>query len=385
MSLRRVHTSMSAASDHSSQSGMAGLQGGYASESRSRRKVVALEEKPLLTCGRTKLRRSGFQAYGVVVSLARMCAYGLVIGGLGQWAAIQSGVALGIAVFYFGYLRFAVPYSRRDEMALEYWISFLDIIFFTLLMVLTAAIDKQSFSTIDSIGIALIVVQCLGFASYLVNRGLIIVHAFMEVVCPACSCSPPSPKKRRSRSRSGSRSERSMSLRSMSDVGIRQESFSPDGKSYYAADSVMTDGKESSGSDPNDAGDDQVYLSPPVDVRMYGNGDRGMNGSRNLEDKNSSRSMGGARSGLFPSIVEETDSQMSSPGNSRLPASVSKLKLQQLETESPMASGRGRVPPLPALPPIAQDAQLGANNQAPAGAAENKGHSTVFDKFWKSL
>lgn len=374
-----MHTS--AASDHSSQSGMAGLQGGYPSESRSRRKVVALEEKPLLSCGRRKVRRSGFQAYGVIVSLARMCAYGLIIGGLGEWAEIQAAVALGVSIAYFGYLRFAVPYSRRDEMALEYWVAFIDVIFFTLVMVLTAAVDTKNFSTIDSLGLALIAMQCLGFASYLVNRGLIIVHAFMEVVCPACSCSPPSPKKRRSRSRSGSRSERSISM-SMSDVGIRQESFSPDGKSYYAADSVMTDGKDSSGSEPQDGGDDQVYLAPPVDVRMYGNGAAAPAGLDPARSSSRAASRLGSN-GLFPAIVEETDSQMGSPANSRLPAPVSKLKLQQLETESPMASARQIVPALPPLPPIPQDAELGVSQGPPADS--NKGSSTVFDKFWKSL
>jgi len=164
-----------------------------------------------------------------------MVAYALAIGGLGTWPAAQTGTCLGIAVAYLIYLRFTVPYSRRDEMALEYWIALLDIILFTLLLVLSTAVGDTDFNSMDDLGIGLIVIQCLGFASYLINRCLIIVHAFSEVVCPACSCGAPSPRKSRrsrsSRSRSGLSRSESMNY-SMSDVGT-QQSYSTDAKSYY--------------------------------------------------------------------------------------------------------------------------------------------------------
>jgi len=338
MSLRRVHAS--SASDHSSQSGTAGAYGAQDAP-RPRRKVVALEEKPMVSCGKHKIRRSGFQAYGVVVSLVRMVAYGLVIGGLGQWPPAQAGVALFLAVAYLAYLRFSVPYSRRDEMALEYWNAVLDVALFTLVLVLALAVGDESYSTIDNMGIGLIVVQCLGFASYLINRLLVIVHAFMEVVCSACTCLAPPPKKggsrrRRSVSRSASRSE------SMSDVGSMMQhsssEYSPDGKgglvgSPYLAESA-SGGEHSSGSytqlDNNINGMNgngiamSPYMTPPNQAQMYGGGPPGGNGlgvavaggaaaaGMAVDGRQNSRS---ARQGMFPfpAIAEETDSQVTTP------------------------------------------------------------------------
>ena len=136
MSLRRVHTS--SASDHSSQSGLpyVGDMGTLTRSGTSRRKVAPLEEKPMTKLCGHKIRRSSFQAFGTVISFARMCAYGLAIGGLGTWPAAQAGTCLGLAVLYLAYLRLTVPYSRRDEMALEYWVALLDIVIFALLLVL---------------------------------------------------------------------------------------------------------------------------------------------------------------------------------------------------------------------------------------------------------
>ena len=40
-----------------------------------------------------------------------------------------------VSVMYIVYLRIVVPYSRRDEMALEYFVALLDIALFAMLLV----------------------------------------------------------------------------------------------------------------------------------------------------------------------------------------------------------------------------------------------------------
>ena len=426
MNLRRHNSS---ASDQSSQNGMSmGPYAGYSpnelprsSSSSSRKKVVALEEKPLASCGKRKLRRSGFQAYGVVVSLARMCAYGLAIGGLGKWAEIQTGVALFIAVAYFGYLRFAVPYSRRDEMALEYWISVLDIALFALLLVLAVATSDTDLSTIDGLGMGLIVVQCIEFASYLVNRLLIIVHAFMEVVCPACACSPPSPKKGRGggkrsrRSRSAiSQSEMSLSMSDMA-MGVRQESFTPDGKGGY----YLGDGKESSGSDPM-ASDDAagggggtngggVYMTPPGVAAMNSSSSangRGVAvvggalvGAAALAGASGSSDGGGgggdgstpvrtnsrsARQGMFPAIAEESETQLGG-GSSNGGGGGATLTTHPLQFDSPTPQDKGKPPVPPKASGSSTAPVVPPPLQLPRRPSTSNAQNAVFDKFWKSL
>lgn len=393
MSMRRVQTS-SGASDHSSQSGLPYVPDPALSRSpSSRRKVAPLEEKPLTKMCGHNIRRSSFQAFGVVISLARMVAYGLAIGGLGTWPGAQAGVCLGIAVLYLIYLRFTVPYSRRDEMALEYWISLLDIILFALILVLSVAVSQTAFSTIDSLGIGLIVVQCLGFASYLINRGLIIVHAFSEVVCPACTCGVPSPRKSRRRSRSRSSLTRSESLNySMSDVGMgtMQPSYSPDGKAYYLPNGTLVplDGSakevdSGSGSDPlvpEGAAPMAAYM-PPQQLQPMGYGQGSPQQMDPRSNSRSSRSPGNP--GMFPSIAEETDSQVSSP-----------VGIQRGDSGQLQGNGaRSTLPPLPPLAPAPVAVANGAGSVpsrplAPAGEEppqEARGQNAVFDKFWKSL
>ena len=191
--LRRAHAS--SASDQSSQSGaqvdstMPGMR------RSSRKKVAVIEEKPIGRCCGTNAKRSNFQTYGIVMSFIRMSVYGILIGSLDKWPAAQAGSCLGLSVLYLVYLRFAVPYSRRDEMALEYWVALLDIIIFSLLLALDLSIGDNDFNGMDTFCIVLLVFQGLGMLSYLINRVLIVIHAFAEVVCPACSCGAPSPKK----------------------------------------------------------------------------------------------------------------------------------------------------------------------------------------------
>ena len=206
-SLRRTG---SIVSDTSSQSGANTISesGMKPRRSSSRKKVVSIEEKPLYRCCGSNVRRSNYQAYGTIISLARMCIYGLLIGGLGSWPAAQAGSCLGVAVLYLCFLRFSVPLSRRDEMALEYFICVLDITIFGILLGLTF-VGPESFSTMDTFCIVLISIQGLGLLAYLINRVLIIIHAWAEVVCPACALGAPSPKKSKSKRR---RSKRGASI-----------------------------------------------------------------------------------------------------------------------------------------------------------------------------
>ena len=48
---------------------------------------------------------------------------------------VQAAVLLLVSVIYIVYLRIVVPYSRRDEMALEYFVALLDIVLFAMLLV----------------------------------------------------------------------------------------------------------------------------------------------------------------------------------------------------------------------------------------------------------
>lgn len=404
MTLRHRHTP-SDHSDHSSQSGQPYRDNigeiSLGRSSTSRRKVGPLEEKPLgKICGHT-MRRSSFQAFGVVISFARMVAYALAIGGLGTWPAAQTGTCLGIAVAYLIYLRFTVPYSRRDEMALEYWIALLDIILFTLLLVLSTAVGDTDFNSMDDLGIGLIVIQCLGFASYLINRCLIIVHAFSEVVCPACSCGAPSPRKSRrsrsSRSRSGLSRSESMNY-SMSDVGT-QQSYSTDAKSYYLGENGIiqldANAKEidsASCSDPGGApagatAAGAAYLAPQQVQDMAHAQQLAVDGRSTSRSKR----LGGP--GMFPSIAEETDSQVGSPVGM---TNTSSQHSKTFQPDSPL----GRTVPVEANAKAERTSQLRAISSlkgspqndstpvaaVPAGAVANdNGQNAVFDKFWKSL
>ena len=215
-SLRRAG---SIVSDTSSQSGANTVSesGMKPRRSSSRKKVVSIEEKPMFKCCGSNVRRSNYQAYGTIISFARMCVYGLLIGSLGTWPAAQAGSCLGLSVLYLLYLRFSVPLSRRDEMALEYFIAVLDIAIFAVLLGLTF-VGTQNFTSMDTFCIVLIVIQSIGMLAYLINRVLIIIHAWAEVVCPACALGAPSPKKSRSRRKRSMKSEASITYSGASDT-----------------------------------------------------------------------------------------------------------------------------------------------------------------------
>lgn len=334
--LRRTHAS--SVSDQSSQSGAQPDNTMPGMRRSSRKKVAVIEEKPLGRCCGTNVKRSNFQTYGIIMSFIRMSAYGLLIGSLGKWPAAQAGSCLGLSVLYLIYLRFAVPYSRRDEMALEYWVALLDIIIFALLLALDLSIDDDDFNGMDTFCIVLLVFQGLGMLSYLINRVLIVIHAFAEVVCPACSCGAPSPtkdSKRRSKhrkSRSGgstfSRSESLTYSASDTSIGMSQQFFA-DGKGYYAHGAG--DGKDvDSISGPHDTATSEnengyAYAAPPQ-----------VNGM--AEGRSVSRS---GKSGMFPAIIEE-------------------------ETDLQNSESRNTVNP-------------GESSQ------QKRGQNAVFDKFWRSL
>ena len=377
-----MHTS--SASDASSQSGGGGGYGGAdlspLQRSGSRKKVVAVEEKAMGACCSHKVRRSGFQAYGVIISLARMAAYGLAIGALWRWPAAQAGTLLGLSILYLLYLRLVVPYSRRDEMGLEYFNAVLDIVLFILVLVLAAGGASTAASSIDSLGVGLIVVQGLGFASYLINRGLIIIHAWGEVVVPGCS-GAPSPKKSRSRSRSRSRrshEERgmsrshseSMSMSVTDGIAPLQPSYTSEGKPYYMQDGmmIMLDDKadlESPLPSPSNPANGHAPYYPPAVM------------------PSPARSQRSAGPGMFPAITEETDSQVGSPA------------MRSLQHPAPPgAPGGGGNAGGAAFQMSAQDGLPrsrpvdGLDELPHAGSragAKGRGQNDVFDKFWKSL
>lgn len=351
LSLRHVNPS-SAASDVSSQSGAP--EPSHSSRSSSRRKVSAVEEKPMAVCCTHKVRRSGFQGFGTVVSLVRLCAYAAAIGALWRWPTTQAGVLLLVAALYLLYLRLVVPMSRRDEMGLEYLNAALDVALFSMVLGLAVAGAGAAEGTVNALGVGMLVVQCTGFASYLVNRMLIIVHAFGEVVCPGCSCAPPAPRGKSSRRRQGSSRRGSMSQRSdsmsMSDGG-RPQSFTSEGKPYFLPDGAKGDGPESvAGSDAGSAAE-HGYLPPGV-------------------VPSPSRSVRSGGPSMFPAIAEETDSQVGTPkagdGGGVLP--------------TPRGGGEAGpasfpVPPPGGLAPL-PDSRPGA---------KGRGRNDVFEKFWKSL
>jgi len=404
MSLRRLHTS--GGSDHSlsSQNGHA-IAPGYATEAArgpSRRKIMAIEEKPLATWGKMKIQRSNFQAYGVVISLLRMCGYALAIGGLGTWPPAQAGVLLFVAVLYLAYLRFAVPYSRRDEMALEYWQAFLDVVLFAMLLALVLAVNPTDYAAMDNLGIGMIVVQGLGFGAYLMNRLLIIVHAFTEVVYPACACGAPSPKKtRRSRKKSSFSNNGSLSM-SMSDVTA--VTFAAEDKRYYPSEGVQESGIEKEGDSFTEGlGGGRTEFMVPASQTIDRSGVLSPEGGRV-----NSRS---SRGGMFPAITEETDSQVGSPMAAL--TSPSSRPIPKLEVEDNVRSPFGRSPaaasgiaasaapgvspsrlpkPSPRAPPLTQSSprqeQIAPSGIPPAPSASTsgtQGQNAVFDRFWNSL
>lgn len=390
--LRRVQTS--AASDHSSLSG--GIYGNndMTRSSSARRKVVSVEEKAMVTCCKHKVRRSGFQAYGTIISLARICAYALAIGGMWRWPQPQATVLLGISVLYLMYLRLVVPYSRRDEMALEYFNAVLDIALFGIILALSLTSEENSVPTIDALGIGLLVVQCMGFGSYLVNRMLIIVHAFAEVVCPGCTCNgTPSPRKSRrsrsGRSRSGISRSESLSL-SMSDGMMSMQGGYPvDGKGYYVQDGMVVgpDGKadieSGSGSDPQRSdgsgttGGNGAYVAPNQQQVLY-------QGAPGPAAPSPARSARAGNPGMFPAIAEETDSQVSSPvvrlgvGVPNGSAGPTNMPVQPTPAAGGSSAKEGGGPAV-----VPSSVQFPASR--PLEEEEHSGTHAVFDKFWKSL
>jgi hypothetical protein len=398
--MRRHNNITSTGSDHSSQSGgnrtYSSLAGVTMPRSSSRRKVVQLEEKPLTSCGRRKLRRSSFQAYGIVVSVARICGYAMAIGALGSWPIVQSAVLLAVAVLYCIYLRLTVPYSRRDEMALEYWSGFLDVALFAIFMMLSAGVGETDFPMIDALGLGLIVIQCVAFFSYLVNRLLIIYHAFAEVVCAACSCAPASPKRKRSKSkrrRSNTISRSASASFSISDISY-PSGFPPDTKAYYLPDGtiVLADGKESgsgSGSEPQtlvDGVGNGVYAAPQqLHAMMY---DQHSQQAVQVENRVNSRT---ARSGMFPAIAEETDSQIGSPAAVRAGEHMSQPNSARFQAQGPKAVPIAELITGVAGPAVEVSSPTGSSSarRLPGGSlarqpTEEK-RNAVFDKFWQSL
>ena len=322
-SLRR---SGSIVSDTSSQSGANTVSesGMKPRRSSSRKKVVSIEEKPLGKCCGSNVRRSNYQAYGTIISLGRMCVYGLLIGGLGTWPAAQTGSCLGVSVLYLCYLRFSVPLSRRDEMALEYFIAVLDIVIFGILLGLTF-VGPQDFSSMDTFCIVLICIQGLGLLAYLINRVLIIIHAWAEVVCPACALGAPSPKKSRNRRKRSMKSEPSITYSGGSDTSAP----------YYI-------GPNGSPITPN--GNGLEYAAPDqVQINGMNGGANGMNGMNGGGLTPHSRTP--SRTGpSFPVIVEGE------------------------ESEHADAEHRHEI-----------DLARGLSQQ------QRKGQNDVFDKFWRSL
>lgn len=136
-------------------------------------------------CGHA-VYRSTFQVYGTLIAFARMVVFGIFIGALGAVdAVLQCSLLLFLAVAYLVYLRCVVPYSRRDEMALEYFVALLDILIYSILLAV-CFVDANDFSQMNSLGGALIGLQLLGYVCYFINRLLIVFHAFTEVVCSGC-------------------------------------------------------------------------------------------------------------------------------------------------------------------------------------------------------
>lgn len=310
-------------SDHSSQSGANTVSesGMMPRKSSSRKKVTSVEEKPMCDCCGRGWRRSNYQAYGTIVSFSRMCVYGLLIGALHSWPVAQAGSCLGVSVLYFSYLRFSVPFSRRDEMALEYWISLLDISIFGVLLGLTLGVGLQDFSGMETYCIALIVLQGIELLCYLINRVLIIIHAFAEVVCPACQ-GPPKKRRRRHKS-SGKYGSNAYSASETSECQI-----------YAANGNTASLPENGSVSEKDDAFgiENGTYLAPRQPQTMSSDG------------RTPSRS---SRHGSFPAIVEE-------------PIGRSNQGIENVEDMEEINLSQGHGP-------------------------TRKGQNAVFDKFWRSL
>jgi hypothetical protein len=155
----------------------------------SRKKVAQVEEAPMLACCGHAVYRSTFQAYGTLISLARMVLFGFIIGGLAANPEVQCGMLILLSTIYMIYLRMIVPYSRRDEMALEYFVCLLDMVIYCIALALCFE-SSSNFSSQDSLGTAMLALQIVSFVCYLLNRILIVVHAFSEVVCAGCCLEP---------------------------------------------------------------------------------------------------------------------------------------------------------------------------------------------------
>ena len=312
-------------SDQSSQSGANTISesGMMPRKSSSRKKVTSVEEKPMCSCCGRGWKRSNYQAYGTIISFTRMSIYGLLIGSLHSWPVAQAGSCLGVAVLYLCYLRFSVPLSRRDEMALEYWVSLLDIVIFGVLLGLTLGVGPQDFSDMETFCITLIVLQGIALLSYLINRVLIIIHAFAEVVCPACQ---GSPKRRRRRSRHRSSGKNSSQAYSASETSENQI--------YYTNNDIAANVDNGSISTKSEAhgNENGSYLPPRQDQTMV------------LDGGTPSRS---SRHGSFPAIEEE-------------PQRTANQIMDNVEDREEIILSQG----------------LGTRR---------KGQNAVFDKFWRSL
>ncbi len=310
-------------SDHSSQSGANTVSesGMMPRKSSSRKKVTSVEEKPMCNCCGRGWRRSNYQAYGTIISFSRMSIYGLLIGSLHSWPVAQAGSCLGVSILYLLYLRFSVPFSRRDEMALEYWISLVDISIFGVLLGLTLGVGPEDFSGMETYCITLIVLQGIALLSYLINRVLIIIHAFAEVVCPACQ-GPPKKRRRRHRS-SGKYGSNAYGTSETSESQI----YSANGDTASQLENGLT-------SEQGDSLgiDSEAYVAPRQPQTMSGDG------------RTPSRS---SRHGSFPAIVEE-------------PTSGSRQNIGNVEDRDEINLSQGH-------------------------GTSRKGQNAVFDKFWRSL
>jgi hypothetical protein len=293
-----------------------------------------------------------------------------------------------------------VPYSRRDEMALEYFVALLDVIVFLIILILATTVSAEDDSMMDSMAIGLIVVQCIGFACYLVNRMLIIVHAFAEVVCPGCSAAP-APKKtqcaclfflllpcvlpalnfvklkahlpssvaaRRSNSRSITRQ---LSMNSDASLHHNAMLYPVEGK-YYMDGDVKPDLDSASGGDHHgmyygEGGMDGGPMMPPHH--------EGMGNPGSIDGRSASRNARAGVAIMFPAIAEETDSQAGSPPGMSPPAFA----------RLPSGKVGGGAGPSDAPGAPATASRAAGRAALKSVLQEDPEDADVFDRFWKSL
>lgn len=376
-SLRRTHACHGSA--RSLQNALPAGHDGDACRASHLNNLMAIEEKPLTTCGRVRVLRSSYQAYGVVMAIARLAAYALTIGLLDRWPAVQSGVLLGLGIVYFVYLRFAVPYSRRDEMALEYWQALLDIILFVLLLVLSLAIDATNSVQVNNMGIGMLVVQGLGFISYFINRSLIVVHAFHEIVCPHWTMAVRRPWK--------TTKKKKIQRRSLSNDG----SISLDGVEVPL--SVRCVCRDFNGT-CHRSNDEQMRLKT-----SNSNGKKCEAHRQNIcAGENQSISEGrNPRPGMVPSIAEnrpmlheEETLSVRLTGNRRSTEKRSSSGAMSVHICGPSSCVPQYLPPASGITEALQDsgASLEEGEKAERHAVPDPlkaGENDIFDRFWKSI